>query len=123
MFYKAGPFIEPTNHNNNNSEEYAVKSVLGAEFKDCVGGFPLINVSIEIEVGIRFHSMKIAVHFVEQYALQNNFAVFKHKSEKFPDNTAFFSNFTCKNARTNSFSVFFENLLVKMPKLTVLAFF
>jgi hypothetical protein len=26
--------------------------------------------------------MEIAIHFIEQ---QNNFAVFKHKNEKFPD--------------------------------------
>jgi hypothetical protein len=86
IFYEAGPFTEPTNHNNN-SEEYAIESVLGAEFRDCVGSFSLINVPIKFEVETKFHSMEIAVHFVKQYALQNNFAVFKHKSKNFPDNT------------------------------------
>jgi hypothetical protein len=37
--------------------------------------------------------------------------------------SAFFSNFTCENARTNSFGIFFSILLVKMPGLLVLAFF
>ncbi|UZO28618.1 uncharacterized protein OCT59_022135 [Rhizophagus irregularis] len=68
MLYEVSPFTEPTNHDDN-SEEYVVKSVLGAELKDYVGGFPLINTLIEIENGTRFHSMEIAVHFIEQYAL------------------------------------------------------
>ncbi|CAB4446613.1 unnamed protein product [Rhizophagus irregularis] len=65
MFYEVAPFTEPTNHDDN-SEEYIVKSGLGNEFKDYVGGFPLINTLIEIENGTRFHSMEIAVHFIEQ---------------------------------------------------------
>ncbi|GBC51893.2 protein FAR1-RELATED SEQUENCE 5-like [Rhizophagus irregularis DAOM 181602=DAOM 197198] len=65
MLYEVSPFTEPTNHDDN-SEEYVVKSVLGAELKDYVGGFPLINTLIEIENGTRFHSMEIAVHFIEQ---------------------------------------------------------
>ncbi|CAB4384381.1 unnamed protein product [Rhizophagus irregularis] len=50
MLYEVSPFTEPTNHDDN-SEEYVVKSVLGAELKDYVGGFPLINTLIEIENG------------------------------------------------------------------------
>ncbi|CAB5205097.1 unnamed protein product [Rhizophagus irregularis] len=94
MLYEVSPFTEPTNHDDN-SEEYVVKSVLGAKLKDYVGGFLLINTLIEIENGTRFHSMEIAVHFIEQYALQNNFAVFKHKSEKFPDGTCKKRVFKC----------------------------
>ncbi|GBB99595.1 hypothetical protein RclHR1_03580002 [Rhizophagus clarus] len=86
MFYEVAPYTEPTNHVDNN-EEYVVKSILGTEFEGYVDGFLLIKTPIEIEVGTSFHSMEIAVHFIEQYALQNNFAVFKHKSEKFPDGT------------------------------------
>ncbi|GBB92035.1 hypothetical protein RclHR1_19560003 [Rhizophagus clarus] len=86
MFYEVAPYTEPTNHDNNN-EEYVVKSILGTEFEGYVNGFPLIKTSIEIEVRTSFHSMEIAVHFIEQYALQNNFAVLKHKSERFPDST------------------------------------
>ncbi|PKK74430.1 hypothetical protein RhiirC2_708887 [Rhizophagus irregularis] len=78
---------ESTNHddNNNENEVHVAKSILGSEFENYTGSFPLINTHIEIETGTKFHSMEIAVHFVEQYALQNNFAVFKHKSEKFSD--------------------------------------
>ncbi|CAB4428779.1 unnamed protein product [Rhizophagus irregularis] len=94
MFYEIAPFTEPTNHDDN-SEEYVVKSVLGTEFKDYVSGFPLINTLIEIENGTRFHSMEIAVHFIEQYALQNNFAVFKHKSKKFLNSTCRKRVFKC----------------------------
>ena len=75
---------------DSNDEELdndVTENILGFEFRDCVGGFPLINTSIEIEVGTKFHSMEIAVHFIEQYALQNNFAIFKHKIEKFIDGT------------------------------------
>lgn len=35
------------------------------------------------------------MHFLEQYVLQNNFAVFKHKSEKFPDGTCKKKVFKC----------------------------
>jgi len=31
--------------------------------------------------------MAIAIHFIEQYVVQNNFAIFKHKSEKFLNGT------------------------------------
>src|SRR5207244_12714209 len=46
-----------------------------------------VNIPIELEVGTRFYSMSIAIHFIEQYTIQKNFAVFKHKSEKFLDGT------------------------------------
>ncbi|GBB84892.1 hypothetical protein RclHR1_11490002 [Rhizophagus clarus] len=71
MFYEVAPFAEPINHDDN-SEEYVVKSILDTEFEDYVSGFLLIKTSIEIEVGTSFHSMEIAVHFIERYTLQNN---------------------------------------------------
>ncbi len=82
--------VESVIEYDSNDEELVndvAKGILGSEFRDYVGGFPLINTSIEIGVGTKFHSMEIAVHFIEQYALQNNFALFKHKSEKFADGT------------------------------------
>src|SRR6266480_4660053 len=84
--------INDNNDNNNGGELVNEDStsfagnIVGSEFANCVS-LPLINTPIEIEVGTRFYSMSIAVHFVEQYAFQNNFAIFKHKSEKFSDNT------------------------------------
>ena len=39
--------------------------------------------------------MPIAIHFIEQYAIQKNFAVFKHKSEKFLDGTCRKKVFKC----------------------------
>ncbi len=94
MFCDATPFIEPTN-NNNDEEEYVFRDVLGSKFEGYNGVFPLINTLIEIELGTKFHSMEIAVHFIEQYALQNNFAVFKHKTEKFSDGTCRKRVFKC----------------------------
>ena len=81
--------MEPSNDNDNEEESVGsvIKSILGSEFEGYNGSFPLINTPIEIELGTRFYSMEIAVHFIEQYALQNNFAIFKHKSEKFLDGT------------------------------------
>src|SRR6266498_5314984 len=75
--------------NNNNREELEdsipfAKNIIGFEFINC-GSLPLINIPIEIEVGIKFYSMSIAVHFVKQYAFQKNFAVYKHKYETFLD--------------------------------------
>ena len=61
--------------------------LLDSEFEDNIGNFPPINTQIEIESGTKFRSMNIAVYFIEQYALQNSFAIFKHKSEKFMDGT------------------------------------
>src|SRR6266496_1049780 len=89
MFYEVAPFMEPSNDNDNEEESVGsvIKSILGSEFEGYNGSFPLINTPIEIELGTRFYSMEIAVHFIEQYALQNNFAIFKHKSEKFLDGT------------------------------------
>jgi hypothetical protein len=86
MFYEAAPVIEPTN-NDNEEEEFIVEDVLGSDFENYTSNFPLINTPIKIEVGTKFHSMEIAVHFMEQYAFQNNFAIFKHKNEKFSDGT------------------------------------
>jgi hypothetical protein len=94
MSYEVAPSIGSTN-NDNNDKNYVVGSVLGSEFGDYVGSFLLINTPIEIEVGTRFYSMEIAVHFIEQYAFQNNFAVFKHKNEKFPDGTCRKRVFKC----------------------------
>ena len=62
-----------------------MKKIKSSEFEDYIGSFLSINILIEIELGTRFYSMEIAVHFIEQYAFQNNFAVFKHKSNKFLD--------------------------------------
>src|SRR5215213_9596248 len=89
MFYEVAPFIEPSNNDNNDEESVnsVVKSILGSEFENYIGNLPSINTLIEIELETRFYSMEIAVHFIEQYALQNNFAIFKHKSEKFPNGT------------------------------------
>src|SRR4051794_3239158 len=89
MLYEVVPFIDPSNNDNEETGEPVneVKSILGSEFEDYIGSFSSINTLIEIELGTRFYSMEIAAHFIEQYALQNNFAIFKHKSEKFPDNT------------------------------------
>ena len=89
MFYEVAPYTKPSNDNNEEEEEEAVevKSILGSEFEGYDGSFPSINTPIEIEIGTRFHSMEIAVHFIEQYAFQNNFAIFKHKSENFSDST------------------------------------
>ena len=78
------------NHDNNEGNEDIIlfaENILGSEFKDCVGSLPHINTPIELEVGTRFYSMPIAIYFIEQYAIQNNFAIFKHKSEKFLDGT------------------------------------
>ena len=64
MFCDAAPFIEPTN-NNNDEEEYVFRDVLGSKFEGYNGVFPLINTPIEIELGTKFHSMEIAVHFIK----------------------------------------------------------
>ena len=76
----------------NNDEELVnedsvpfVENILGSEFEDYTGNLPSINTLIELEVGTRFTSMPIAAHFIEQYAFQKHFAVYKHKSETFPD--------------------------------------
>ncbi|CAG8643797.1 781_t:CDS:2 [Racocetra fulgida] len=64
-----------------------VRNILGSEFENYNGKLPLITSPIEIEVGTRFISMLVAVHYIEQYAFQNHFAVYKHKCEIFSDGT------------------------------------
>jgi hypothetical protein len=86
MVYDVVPSIEPSN-NDDNGEELVHNDILGSEFEDKIGNFPPINTQIKIESGTKFCSIEIAVHFIEQYARQNNFAIFKHKSEKFMDGT------------------------------------
>ena len=86
------PAAEPSindNNGNNNGEELIneestpfVGNIVGSEFANCVS-LPSIETPIEIEVGTRFYSMSIAVHFVKQYAFQKNFAIYKHKNETF----------------------------------------
>ncbi|RGB43900.1 hypothetical protein C1646_660979 [Rhizophagus diaphanus] len=89
MIYEVVPFMKSSNINDNEEEsaDDMAKSILGSEFKGYVGSLPSINFLIEIELGTKFYSMEIATHFIEQYAFQNNFTTFKHKSEKFPDST------------------------------------
>lgn len=74
--------------------ELEKENVLGYEFEGCTP-LPPINTLIVIETGTRFCSMAIAIHFVERYALQNHFAVYKHKSETFPDGTSRKRVFKC----------------------------
>ena len=86
------------NHDNNEDNEGTIlfaENILGSEFKDCVGSLPHINTPIELKVGTRFYSLPIAIHFIEQYVIQNNFAIFKHKSEKFLDSTCRKKVFKC----------------------------
>ncbi|CAB5195622.1 unnamed protein product [Rhizophagus irregularis] len=93
MISEVIPPVESSNHNNHDNNEDNesttpfAENILGSNFKDCVGSLPLINTLIKLEVGTSFYSMTIAVHYIEQFALQNNFAIFKHKSEKFLDGT------------------------------------
>src|SRR5271155_2155149 len=63
----------------------SVRNILGSEFKNYTGNLSLINTPLEIEAGTRFFSMEIAVHFIEQYAFQKHFAIYKHKREIFPE--------------------------------------
>jgi hypothetical protein len=92
--------IPPNDIANNDTHDnegitFFTENILGFEFKDCVGSLPLINTPIELEVGTRFYSMPIAVHYIEQYAIQRSFAIFKHKSEKFFDGTCRKRVFKC----------------------------
>jgi len=85
--------------NNNNEEELEdsipfAENIIGFEFINC-SSLPLINIPIEIEVGTRFYSISIAVHFVKQYALQKNFAVYKHKYKIFLNDTCKKRVFKC----------------------------
>lgn len=77
-----------------NEEENEKENVLGFELKDCTH-LPPINTPIIIETGTRFHSMNIAIHYIEQYAFQKNFAVYKYKNETFPDGTCRKRVFKC----------------------------
>ncbi|CAG8645586.1 6422_t:CDS:2, partial [Racocetra fulgida] len=70
-------------------------NLLGLEFENSNENLPLIDTPFEIKVGTQFLSMLIVVHFVEQYARQNQFAVFKHKYEKFKDGTCKKRVFKC----------------------------
>ncbi|RGB21821.1 hypothetical protein C1646_777192 [Rhizophagus diaphanus] len=93
MIFKVIPPVEPSNHDNhynnkdNESTTPFAENILGSNFKDCVENLPLINTLIKLEVETSFYFITIAVHYIEQFALQNNFAIFKHKSEKFLDGT------------------------------------
>ncbi|CAG8817997.1 2866_t:CDS:2, partial [Gigaspora margarita] len=62
-------------------------NLLGLEFENYNENLPLIDTPFEIKVGTQFLSMLIAIHFVEQYAHQNRFAIYKHKKENFKDGT------------------------------------
>src|SRR5215813_3355579 len=75
--------------------EHVVKNILGSEYENYIGSLPPINTPVVIELGTRFHSIEIASHFIEQYAYQNNFAIFKHKNEKFTDGTCRKKVFKC----------------------------
>ena len=92
------PSTEPSNDNeelvNENNIPF-VGNILGSEFENYIGNLPSINTSFEIKVGTRFSSMSIAVHFIEQYAFQKHFAVYKHKSETFLDGTCRKRVFKC----------------------------
>ncbi|CAG8796867.1 5879_t:CDS:1, partial [Racocetra persica] len=61
------------------------KEILDTEFENYDKNLLLIDIPFEIKVGTQFLFMLVAVHFVEQYAYQKWFAVFKHKNEKFKD--------------------------------------
>ncbi|PKK56467.1 hypothetical protein RhiirC2_799940 [Rhizophagus irregularis] len=93
MISEVIPPVELSNHDNHDNNEDNksttpfAENIYSSNFKDCIGNLPLINTLIKLEVGTSFYSMTIAVHYIEQFALQNNFAVFKHKSEKFLDGT------------------------------------
>ncbi|CAG8749489.1 8997_t:CDS:2, partial [Racocetra fulgida] len=69
--------------------------LLDSEFENYNRKLPLIDTPIEIKVGTWFPSISVAAHFVEQYARQNRFAVFKHKSEKSKDSTCRKRVFKC----------------------------
>ncbi|RHZ78169.1 hypothetical protein Glove_167g114 [Diversispora epigaea] len=69
-------------------DEPYFRNILGSELEDYNSDLPLISTPIEIEEGTKFISMPIAVHFIEQYARQKNFAIFKYKNETFPDGTS-----------------------------------
>ena len=68
----------------NNDEELVnedsvlfIENILGSEFENYIGNLPSINIPFEIKVGTQFSSMDIAIHFIEQYAFQKHFAIYK----------------------------------------------
>lgn len=97
MFSEVVPSIELYDNDDSNKESVDIPfvgNILGSEFESYVN-LPPIDTTFEIEVGTRFHSMPIAVHFIEQFALQRNFAIYKHKSEKFSDGSCRKRVFKC----------------------------
>ena len=57
------------------------------EFLEYNGQLPNIDSKINLEVGTSFPSLKIAEHYIEQYAKQQYFAIFKAKLEIHDDKT------------------------------------
>ncbi len=47
----------------------------------------IINTPINLEVRVSFLSPKIADHYIEQYALQRHFTIFKVKFKVYSDKT------------------------------------
>ena len=62
-------------------------NVLGIELLEYNGQLPIINTPINLEVEVSFLSPKIADHYIEQYALQQHFVIFKAKFEVHSDKT------------------------------------
>ncbi|CAG8769536.1 8757_t:CDS:1, partial [Funneliformis caledonium] len=62
-------------------------NVLGIELLEYNGQLPIINIPINLEVGVSFLLPKIANHYIEQYALQQHFVIFKAKFEVHSDKT------------------------------------
>ncbi|CAG8602460.1 5264_t:CDS:2 [Funneliformis caledonium] len=62
-------------------------NVLGIELLEYNGQLPIINTPINLEVGVSFLSPKIADHYIEQYAMQQYFIIFKAKFEVHSDKT------------------------------------
>src|SRR5581483_4750526 len=83
-----------TNNGGNEDSTPFAGNIVGSEFANCVS-LPSIYTPIEFEVGTKFYSMSIAVHFVEQFAFQKNFAVVKHKNKTFLDGTCRKRVFKC----------------------------
>ncbi len=62
-------------------------NVLGIELLEYNGQLLIINIPINLEVGVSFPSLKIADYYIEQYALQRHFVVFKAKFKVYSDKT------------------------------------
>ncbi|CAG8756455.1 17733_t:CDS:1, partial [Funneliformis caledonium] len=56
-------------------------NVLGIELLEYNGQLSIINTPINLEVRVSFLSPKIADYYIEQYALQQHFVIFKAKFE------------------------------------------